>query len=1109
VKDRLLFLFFFASGATGLLYEIVWVKLFSYTIGGSSVALTAVVALFMAGLGLGAHLGGRLADRTAQPAVWYGRLLVALGLYAAAVPVLLEAVRPVLALVYRFHDGRPEASAFTLAALVAAAIILLPPTCAMGATLPLLTRQVGRTVERVGSSLGLLYGINTCGAVLGSLVSGFFLIPGLGLLGTTFLGAAIDIVIGAAVLLNWKGERIQSQVPPQPESAVSKPVASADSVRGAALLALSAVLLAGFADMTLQIAWTRALVLSVGTTTYAFTLILAVFILGLAAGSVAVSTLTDRVRSAELLLGGTLIAAGVLAASTVPRLGLLPPRLAVAAAHKAKVLSFGAFFSAAFWSTFWLLFPATFFMGAALAPAVRIVARKKRLIGKATGVTYAFNTVGSVAGTLACGFLLIPYLGALWRTIASASALLVLTGCVILLRPPKRALRLALTVSLLCALTGAAYLTRPYGALGEKDRDRPSWHPAIMNFAPYLHTQLGAAFGKAGDLIDFLLKRTEVLWSAEGRGATVAVIKDRLTGRLSLTIAGKTDASVGGGSLDMPTQLMLAHLPMLLHRSPENVFVLGLGGGITLGAVTLYPEAKRIEVAEISPLVVQAAQTFFAEANHRALEDPRVKVILGDARTHLTYTARRYDVITSQPSNFWIAGLGNLFTLRYYKILKSRLRPGGVICQWFQAAGLQRGDFLTALATFLEVFPHAALFSTGADVLVVGSLRPLGISPERVKRALSSEPLRGELASLGIEEPAHLVRYLRLWEEEIQRLPGLSRAGRHTDWLPVLEFSSPFGLFTSGLEVLTMLQAVNPGRVPDYLLPGEDSRRIRQLRAQSSLLLRLAVYSGAGNKEKLRELLAELGRTGDPFLIRTAVGRIRYLGYFAQASERLPLLLELVGSIPRGAPACQTAASELAQTALRLPDSPQKLEALELALEKLKRAPADLVFAALRIAVAQRAEERASRLWKKAERYREDWRYHFLSALKAGMAGRIGEAEASFNRALKAAPRSARHEIYYNLGWAAELRKQYLAASRLYRKAVETSARPSERYLTSLVRALRLAGERAQALKEAEKLRALLIKSKGSKAAWRELWLLYRETGDEAGRLEAELHLRR
>lgn len=777
------FLILFAvSGAAALIYEVVWTRLLTLQMGHGTAAASTVLAAFMGGLAVGAAVAGRHGGRlTPQRALAvYAALELAIAVLALLLPFALTAVRPLLVSAYADGDG---GTAFALLRLGTSVLLLAVPAAAMGATFPIASRWMVRVAARAGQDAGGLYAANTLGAAVGAVLAGFVLIPSLGLSGSTWVGVALNVSAAAGAFAIARAsssaessESRDSNAGPREAAVVHKTkpgkAAAKAAARGAvgdgegrpwlAALALGA---SGFASLTLQVVWTRLLVQILGPTTYAFSIVVAIFIIGLAGGAAIGAWLTARVRySAVGLAIGLLISAGLsLAAASAVDWALLTIAEIVArpAFQFADVLTREGVLVTG------LLLPMTLAFGAAFPFAVALAAGRDENVTESLGRIYAVNTVGAIAGALLAGFVLVPQIG-LHLTIRVIAALMALTAVVILVvagRGRGRTMGFALAAVVLVA--GWAL---------------PQWDRLLLSSGAYKY-----AAALRGPSLETALAAGELLSYEEGASGTVTVRK--LAGTVSLAIDGKVDASNSG---DMLTQRLLAHVPLLLHPNPKRVAILGLGSGVTLGSALKHP-LDAATVLEISPEVVDASR-FFENENHRALADPRTRLVVGDGRTHLMLGRESYDVIVSEPSNPWMAGIASLFTREFFAGAKARLAPGGVLCQWAHTYDISSDDLRSIVATFLEAFPEGSLWLVGdADVLLVGTDGPIDERVAGLAAAWQRPGVAADLGSVGAADPYALTS---LFVAQGAALKAWANgAPIQTDDRSRLEFSGPRNIF--------------------------------------------------------------------------------------------------------------------------------------------------------------------------------------------------------------------------------------------------------------------------------------------------------------------------
>ena len=716
------------SGLAGLVYEVSWTRLLTLYIGHTTAAASAVVAAFLGGLAFGAAGGGVLANRLRprQSLHAYVGLELLVALFALLLPFELRALTPLLR--WAYADAAPGLL-FPVVRFVSCLAMVFLPALALGATFPMAVRWFSYRSDNPARVSGALYAMNTVGAALGSLLAGFSLIPAIGISGTTRIGMlgsvlAAGIVAFVASRVSDVDEAPQVRLKPDPTSTQGvqprqaptgegrsgrarlsgqlKPAATSGTATDGApakpWLAMAVLGLSGFASLVHEIAWTRILALVLGPTTYAFAATLAAVVAGVAIGSGAGTWLFTRMKASThagvlalvLAVGAiTIVVTSALAGGYVPR--------TVAHQIAAAPDSFSALISSGMLLTSLLILPTAICLGAAFPLALAIAGGHDDAPARRFGLVYAVNTIGSVSGTLAAGFVLIPWLG-LPTTLAVAAFVLVAASILVIA---------ATEVSALARSAGYAVSGLALAALVFA----PQWDRELLASGVYLY----APFVPKGLDLETQLKAGTLLYYKDGAPATVSV--KRLTGTTTLAVDGKTDAS---NRSDMLTQKLVAHIPLLLHPNPKNVAVVGLGSGVTVGAALSHP-VDRLDVVEISPEVVEASAFFDAE-NHKALADPRTRLVVGDGRSHILLSRQQYDVIISEPSNPWIAGVAALFTKEFFEGAKDRLAPGGLICQWAHTYTISQRDLRSIVATFTSVFPNATAWMVNDnDLLMVGS----------------------------------------------------------------------------------------------------------------------------------------------------------------------------------------------------------------------------------------------------------------------------------------------------------------------------------------------------------------------------------------------------
>ncbi len=869
---------FFLSGATGLVYEVLWIRMLGLVFGHTVFAVTTVLTAFMAGLGLGSWIFGRLADRQTRPLRLYGVLEIGVGLFCLLVPVLL----PWVEAAYRALARGLGLSFFTfsLAQFALILVLFLPPTTLMGATLPILSRVFATEARTLGRRVGFLYALNTLGAMVGTGLAGYLLLPALGMRATLFLAAAVNITVGALIVL--ADRHVAAAAPAEAPVAPTADTAEVEPPSAAATLTAAALAVAGAASMVYEVAWTRALSLAIGSSTYAFTAMLLAFLLGLALGSALFSRLFGARRLGPAAFGLLQLGAGLAALGILPLFELLPDlvvrALAVSLAPGFVLLVEVALAVAA------MLVP-TLLIGAGFPCAVQVVARGPARVGGDVGRLYALNTLGAIVGTVVAGFALVPIIGA-QGAVKVAIGLNLALGLVLVVAGRRTVPQWQWLGALALALVIVAGLVRVR-----------AWNPVMMAAGASVYARQYQRFAGQGGLAQATAD-SQLLFYRDGLTATVSVHREGPT--TSLRVNGKTDASNG---VDMHMQLMLGHLPLLLHPDARGVLVIGLGSGVTVGAVAAHP-VERVDVVEIEPAVVEAA-AFFERENRAVLRDRRVHLAIGDARNVLVAADRRWDVIVSEPSNPWIGGVATLFSEEFYALARSRLTPGGVMVQWVDGYAIRPEDFKMIVRTFRTAFPATTVWHAHgvADFVLVGSAEPRPLDLARVQAAWEASPaLREDFGRLGFRAPSAFLADFLLAEPDTARLT--LGAELNTDDLLPLEFSAPRSLYRDTAATnYRMVRGFRTRELP--LLTGSGAAQLDTPTARHDLG---AVYL---RKDLLTEATAQFERAlvADPAHVPSLLDLGR-----AQLRLNLPLrALETLQAAVRHDPRSAEAHAQLAR----------------------------------------------------------------------------------------------------------------------------------------------------------------------------------------------------
>ncbi len=771
---------FIISGATGLIYQVVWFKYLGIFLGNTTYAQMIVLSAFLGGLALGNNFAGKIADKLKNPLLVYSSLEFFIGLYCFAYPFLSSLAGNVFVAVGRSGDLTDTGGfIFTGVRTVLAVSLLILPTMAMGATLPTLSKAFINDLKSSQRDMAVLYGLNSLGAVFGILYSGFFLINYFGLDNTLYISASINLALGisgAIVALTVKTQKDHTREIESDENESVNHHAAPVSDK----LAFMVVLIAGtsgFAALLYEMVWVRLLIHVFGSSTYAFSIMLMAFISGITIGSIiAASKLFRNMNKLHVVA----FSQAAIALSTLPVL-LIYDRLlyviwVLASYMQKNDATFTIYLAAEFILCFLTIVIPTIFMGITLPVIVSIVAEKKNAIGASVGRVFSVNTLGTVLGSILTGLVFIPWLG--MRGSFELGMFVNLAGAALLLfsLPTwgiKR--RLISLGTLTCIFLAIIIFT-------------PSWNIKLTLASVFRQTNSLAPASFA----DFnkMLENRKVLFYKEGTHANVSVVQylDTTHTRV-LIINGKADASNGN---DMATQVLLGQIPMLLHNDPKEVFVVGLGSGVTVGSVLTHPVAN-VHCAEIAQEVIEAAP-FFSKENNDCLNDPRLHMHIEDAHTYLKLSPKLFDVIVSEPSNPWIAGIGNLFSKEYFELCKSKLQKNGIMVQWFHVYEMDNDIVRLVMNTFASVFPYTQLWnSADGDIIMVGAEKEIKIDEDKLIAKVASEKVSRNLAQVKISNAFTFLSTQMLGTDGFYATSMFDEI--NTERHPLLEFRAPRSLY--------------------------------------------------------------------------------------------------------------------------------------------------------------------------------------------------------------------------------------------------------------------------------------------------------------------------
>jgi len=836
----LIYILFFLSGAAALVYQVVWVRSFGLVFGGSHLAVTTVLSVFMGGLALGGWLVGRKVDQSRSALRLYA--LLELGIAASAIAYIgLMAAYPHLYIPLARAVGDSPVALTAIRVLFATAAMIVPTTL-MGGTLPVLVSFATAGSERLSRQLSFLYAFNTLGAVAGTLAGAFALLEWLGVGRTLAVAIATNVAIGLLALLIPARAFVSSEATGA-DAATGSSARPADAAEltdaavpaAAYRMVLWGIGLSGFCALGYEVLWTRILSLVIGTSVYGFATMLVAFLTGIAAGSQVYGLLGREDQSPRsvarlvLVFAAVQVAIGIVALVVTVAIRDLPTH----------VTSFNQLFSsdaASTWEArqrtnlvvaFAYMFVPAFFMGVAFPLAGTIHAVYRRRVGGAVGEVLSYNTVGAILGASVSGFVLIYAFG-IERALQILAALNIGLGACVAASLAR--VRWAVPVAFTC-VAGALLALSVF----------PDWG-RVWNrkyFAIYRNNQQ-YVFNSPHRIRD-ALENTDVLFFHEGINETISVIRPK-GAKQGLIVNGKVVASTS--RQDIQCQYTLGHLPMLLHPDPRRVFVLGLGTGMTLGAVSVHPEVEEVVLAELEPSVVPAARTF-AEFNHDVLDSPKLRVVFADGRNYLLTAREPFDVITADPIHPWTRGSAYLYTREYYQLAAERLAPGGVMTQWLPIYELTPKDVATVVRTFQEAFAYSVLWLTQYDAELVGSNTPIEIDEERLARRMAAPAVATDLAMVEMGSVDDFLSYFVAGTRGLREFASMGVV--NTDDNLSLEFSAPRSVGVGrvmGENVLALTQ--HRENVAEHLTPLNDAERQAARRARWDRSLQAAqIYDKA------------------------------------------------------------------------------------------------------------------------------------------------------------------------------------------------------------------------------------------------------------------------
>lgn len=770
-RSPIIYFLFFTSGITALVYEIVWTRMLTLVFGHTVFSVSVVLAAFMAGLGFGSYVWGATIDKTPKPLMVYGIIEILIAGSCAVMSLIFANFSPFYAWMHLWLPESPALLNFMKAAL--AFLLMFIPTMLMGATLPIVSRYFVTDDKKLGAQVGYLYALNTLGAAVGCLFTGFFLVSVFGVLQSVLGAAVINLLIGIGAI------RIEQEMsaPSEEKFRFPKIIWPTLDWTPEQKLWMGVSFITGLTALAYEVLWTRLLVFSISSTVYSFSMMLAVFLLGIVLGSLLAVPMMKRFANLRTMLIILQCGIGLYVITSLYMMEhiLSPPW------NSYNLQNPAAAFARYFKDSATLMLLPTLFMGMTFPLLTKAISGTYSQVGRGTGQIYASNTAGAIIGSLAAGFWLLPNMGS------------------------EESMVLVATLNLLLALF--LFASGGYATLGL----RRGLTAILGLLILFIHLTIPEDLLDEFFMRDSAGKRSQnkLLYFDEGLTDTVAIFKDNygvLDPQAKRLITNGISMSASNVIASRYMKLF-AHVPILLLDDPEEVLVICFGTGQTTGAAGIHPRVKSVDSVDLSPGVVRAADVFRKE-NYDVINNPKVHIILQDGRNHLLTTRKLYDVITSEPPPPRTAFTVNLYTQDYYELTKKRLRPGGVVVQWVPLHSQSEKEVLMHFRTFQSVFPHTmAWLSVANEIMLIGSDQPIRIDFEKLQERIEDPIVKAALEEIEIGSVHSFLGNIWFLEDQIERL-GMGRR-LITDNRPSIEFYLDQGkvIGASGIEKLVFNRA--------------------------------------------------------------------------------------------------------------------------------------------------------------------------------------------------------------------------------------------------------------------------------------------------------------
>jgi spermidine synthase len=751
-------LFFLFTGVSGLIYEILWTRMFSLVLGTTVYAVATVLGVYMGGLALGSWIFGRIVDRPKVNGFrLYALLEGAVGIYAFILPFLMDFSDTIYKAAWPLLSE--SFAGQTLLRIVLSILILIVPTTMMGGTLPVLSRYLVRRRNRSGVEIGTLYAVNTLGAVVGCFITGFFLIELLGVSLTLTIAAILNLAVAiSAYYLSGRthSKDLEVQLEESKQRKEKKVRPRTEYSRRQIQVVLWLFALSGFAALALEVLWTRSLMYFVNIDTWAFTAMLTAFLCGIGLGSLIMSRYVEKISKPIMVLAVIEILIGISAGLSIPLFDLL---------HETSTtnLWLSSSSSTLLWQivsklsqSFLIMLLPTLLMGAAFPLVCRIYVGNRKEVGRGTGTLYALNTAGAILGSIGAGFVMLPILGSIQSSILLSSTLYAVLGLLLLIIAVESS-RTRLWINLFVITALGALLILNIQFTGQP----------VIKLSRFFKEQPGL----------FTLR-----YFQEGPDASISVL-EKANGLRELNINGQSTAFTN--YMDMQVHRMLSHLPMLLQPDPKKVLVVGFGMGSTVWGCCQYEEVERVDVVELLKDEKETAN-WFKEVNHGVLNHPKLKFIQGDGRNYLLGTREKYDVISFNAIHPRYSA--NLYTVDFYQMCREKMDSNGVICAWMTQNSLVDAEWKMLCRSFTEVFPYSSLwYSNPQHFCLIGSMKPLKIDLDKWQTRIDQDGVQSDLKDSNLNNPFVLLTRYMFGDQKLTDY--LSESLLNTDDKPLVEFA--------------------------------------------------------------------------------------------------------------------------------------------------------------------------------------------------------------------------------------------------------------------------------------------------------------------------------